>query len=152
VRVKSDRQLRPKVVLVNRAVVLNKDGTILIMKRAANDSYMPNKWELPGGKLDIGQDISNALEREVLEETGLVVIPTDKIAYWHSEIMSSGKYKGLPYVVLVGVTKSVGGKVSISPEHQDYQWVKVNEALKYNLVPETRSAISVLSDRLVAAN
>jgi 8-oxo-dGTP diphosphatase len=109
---------------------------------------MPNKWELPGGKLDIGQDIANALEREVLEETGLVVVPTDKIAYWHSEIVASGKYKGLPYVVLVGITKSVGGKVMLSPEHQHFEWVKVRAALKLDLAPETRSAVNVLASKL----
>ncbi|MBU0534861.1 NUDIX domain-containing protein [Patescibacteria group bacterium] len=146
--IKSDRQKRPKVVLVIRAIVQNEDGLILIIKRSPSDSYMPNKWELPGGKLDIGQDISNALEREVLEETGLVVIPTDKIAYWRSEIISSGKYKGLPYVILVGLSKSVGGEVAISSEHSDFKWLRVKEALKYDLVIESRTALVVLVNKL----
>ena len=108
---------------------------------------MPGKWELPGGKLEIGQNIANALEREVMEETGLVVIPVDKIAYWHSEILTKGKYKGLPYVVLVGIVNNVGGRVALSDEHSDYAWVSCRKALDYDLVPETRSAISVLQKR-----
>jgi 8-oxo-dGTP diphosphatase len=143
-KVKTDRQLRPKVVLVNRAIITNKRKEILIIKRVACSAYMPCKWELPGGKLDVGQDISNALEREVLEETGLVVIPIDKVAYWHSEIVPAGKYKGLPYIVLVGVVKNVGGRVSMSKEHRDFKWLPVRKALQMDLTPESRSAISVL--------
>lgn len=144
----SDRTHRPKVVLVNRAIVLNETGNILLIKRVQGDSYMPGKWELPGGKLDQGQDISNALEREVLEETGLVIIPMDKTAYWHSEIISSGKYKGLPYIVLVGLAKSLGAKVKLSNEHEDYCWVRKNNIFEYDLVPETRSALVVLGDKI----
>ena len=144
----SDRKSRPKVVLVNRALVQNKKKEVLLIQRSHNDSYMPGKWELPGGKLDTGQDISNALEREVLEETGLVVLPTDKVAYWHSEILTSGKYKGLPYIVLVGLAKSIGGKVTLSNEHNDFAWVTKKEALQYDLVQETRAALTVLSSKI----
>jgi len=144
----SDRKSRPQVVLVNRAIVINKEGEILLLKRSKKDDYMPGKWELPGGKLDTGQDISNALEREVLEETGLVVIPQDKVVYWHSKILSSGKYKGLPYVVLVGMTKSLGGKVKISFEHDEFNWVSKEEIFDYDLVNETRASLSVLEKKL----
>ncbi|MCX6783568.1 MAG: NUDIX domain-containing protein [candidate division WWE3 bacterium] len=149
-KTKSDRALRPQVVLVNRAVVLRKDGKILIIQRAANDTYMPNKWELPGGKLDAGQDISIALEREILEETGLVVVPVDKMAYFHSEIISSGKYKGLPYIILIGLVRSIGGDVLISNEHRDFKWLTVKEALNYDLIHDTKSALCVLSDKIRA--
>ncbi len=147
-RKNSDRKSRPKVVLVNRAIVLNENREILLLKRTESDSWMPGKWELPGGKLDPGQDISNALEREVLEETGLVVIPTDKTAYWHSEIISSGKYKGLPYIVLVGVVKSLGGKVKLSEEHEEFCWTDENDVFDYDLVLETRSALTVLRAKI----
>lgn len=140
----TDRKSRPKVVLVNRAVVLDKDERLLLIKRVEGDNYMPGKWELPGGKLDAGQDISNALEREVLEETGLTIVLTDKLSYWHSEVLSSGKYKGLPYVVLVGMAKSLGGKIRLSEEHQDYAWVTKEDLFDYDLVNETRAALGVL--------
>lgn len=141
---KNAKMSRPRVVVVNRALVIDKDEKVLLIKRVKNDPYMPGKWELPGGKLDSGQDISNALEREVLEETGLVIIPTNKVVYWHSEIISSGKYKGLPYIVLVGVAKPVGGRVRLSEEHEEYAWLSREEFFDYDLVPQTRSALSVL--------
>lgn len=143
-----DRKSRPQVVLVNRALVLDGKGKVLLIKRSQDDTYMPGKRELPGGKLESGQDITNALEREVLEETGLAVQLLDKIAYWHSEILSSGKYKGLPYIVLVGLAKTLGGEVRISDEHDDFVWLTRNKVFDYDLVPETRAALGVLSDKI----
>ena len=129
----NQKQSRPKVVLTNRAIVLDKKGKILIIKRSDIDSWRPGYWEFPGGKLDEGQDISNALEREVLEETGLVVIPTNRVVYCESKI---------------GIAKKIGGKVKLSEEHADYAWVEANEALDYKLTIESKKALLVLQDTL----
>jgi 8-oxo-dGTP diphosphatase len=147
-----DRKSRPQVVLVNRALVLDTEEKILLIQRSKNDMNNPLKWELPGGKLDAGQDISNALEREVLEETGLVVIPIDKTAYWHSEILTKGRYKGLPYIVLVGITKSLGGNIRLSEEHDDHAWVSKEKIFDYDLVDSTRAALSVLIEKIFTDN
>lgn len=144
----STKQKRPRVVLVNRAVVLNKKREILLIKRARNDSWQPGKWELPGGKLEEGQDISHALEKEVLEESGLLSLPLTRMAYVESQILTSGKYKDLPYVVIVGITKLTGGKIKLSQEHEDYTWVKPNEAFDYDITEETRKALATLKSRL----
>jgi|AntAceMinimDraft_16_1070373.scaffolds.fasta_scaffold45629_2 8-oxo-dGTP diphosphatase len=115
---------RPKVVLVNRCIIFNKNGDkILIIKRSERERHESAKWEFPGGKLDEGQDLNNALEREVLEETGLFIIPTSRMAYIESQIIASGPYQGLPYVVIVGIGKKVGGKIKLSEEHDDWKWV-----------------------------
>lgn len=143
-----DRDNRPKILLVVRAAVINKEGKILLMKRYKDDTWMPGKWELPGGKVDLGQDASNAMEREVLEETGLVIIPTDKVVYWNSEIVGSGKYKGLPYLAIVGTAKPVAGEINLSKEHDDYTWLTIKEALQKDVVFETRQALTVLSKKL----
>ncbi len=124
----SSKTQRPRVLLVNRALVLNNKNQILLIQRSSQDNYCPDLWEFPGGKLDQGQDVSNSLEREVLEETGLFVIPTSRISYVESYIATqSKKYKGLPYVILIGICKMVGGKLTLSEEHQAYKWVSANE-------------------------
>src|SRR6056297_15213 len=118
---------RPEVVLVNRCVVFDDEKKkILIIKRSKNDSYASEKWEFPGGKLDQGQNLSNALEREVLEEIGLFVIPTSRMVYIESQMILQGPYQGLPHIVIVGKGKRVGGKVKLSKEHEDYKWVDPN--------------------------
>ena len=53
------------------AVVKNSDGAVLLTKRAI-PPYM-GKWVMPGGKIDLGEPITAALKREVMEEVGLDV-------------------------------------------------------------------------------
>lgn len=145
---KSDRAIRPQVVLVNRCIILDKKNRFLLIRRTNTDYYAPGLWEFPGGKLDEGQDLSNALEREVLEETGLLILPTTRIAYTESQIVPRGKYKGLPYVALIGIGKLIGGKIKLSEEHTDYRWVTKREAYAMDLKDEIRKSLIVLSKSL----
>jgi 8-oxo-dGTP diphosphatase len=135
-------------LLVNRAFVVRKDRKILLIKRTGGEYYNPGKLEIPGGKLDKGQDITHALEREVLEETGLLSDPVSRTAYVDGEIVTSGKYKGLPYIVIIGISKQVGGKIRLSEEHVDYAWVTTKEAFDYDLTAEVRKALVVLEKKI----
>lgn len=47
--------------------VIVKDGTILCAQRGA-DSRLPDLWEFPGGKIEVGETPREALEREITEE------------------------------------------------------------------------------------
>lgn len=144
---------RPQVVLVNRCIVRNDSNEILLVQRAKNDSFNPEKWEFPGGKLDIGQDLSNALEREVMEETGLLVVPESKLNFAESYVIGSkGPYKGFTYVALFGIAHSIGGKLKLSEEHDDYVWVSYGDALEYDLTLESRKALIVLNSTALKEN
>ena len=55
--------------LTTAAIIFNEKHQILLEKRSDNGF-----WGLPGGAMEIGESIESALRREVVEETGLVVI------------------------------------------------------------------------------
>lgn len=145
---KKKAKLRPRILLINRAIVLDKNK-VLIIKRADDETYNPSKWEAPGGKLDKGQDISSALEREVLEETNLVVIPIDKVAYYRSGIVSDNvRYNGITYIELFGITKRIGGTVHLSSEHTDFKWITLDEIYDFDLSTATKEALLVLEEKI----
>ncbi len=144
-----DPNTRPRIVLVNRCFVIDSaNKKLLLLKRSSQNRYMPGTWEAPGGKLDEMQDISHALEREVMEETGLLVESTERLVFAHSEIIDNGPYRGLPYILLFSIGKMIGGKLIISDEHDEFVWVTYNEALDYNLGPNIRKALIVLEQHL----
>lgn len=144
-----DPNARPRIVLVNRCFVLDPEThKLLLLKRSTRNRYMPGTWEAPGGKLDEMQDISHALEREVMEETGLLVEPTERLVFAHSEIIDSGPYKGLPYILLFSIGKSIGGKLILSEEHDEFAWASYEEALDFNLGSNIRKALIVLEPHL----
>lgn len=65
------RRLVGDMKLINvavRAVILDKEGRILLVQRKDN-----KRWVLSSGSLEVEESIVDALKREVLEETGLIV-------------------------------------------------------------------------------
>lgn len=56
------------------AIIKNKEDKILFLRRAIIDTFCPDCWSLPGGKIDKGEDPETAIIREVKEETNLNVI------------------------------------------------------------------------------
>jgi 8-oxo-dGTP diphosphatase len=146
----SSKESRPRVVLVCRAIILDKSGKkFLLIKRSKNDRFMPGKWEFPGGKLDEGQDVSAALYREVLEETSLLVSIKSNLVYFESQKIPVGDFKGLPYIILVGLANYKAGEVKLSSDHEDFKWVTYEEAFDFDLKRETINALKALKDTFI---
>ena len=144
-KLSKSREIAKKIVIANRCIVLNEQGKILLLQRSHRDNFEPGKWEFPGGKLEQGQDTMHALEREVLEEAGVMIVPITHIAYTYSEVNTFGKYKGYTYVLIVGIGRHINGEVILSKEHDAYKWVTEKEALKMDIRDEIRKSLIVLS-------
>ena len=73
-----------KIIDVAVGVLLRPDGTVLLGNRPA-DKPWPGWWELPGGKLEPGESVMQALARELLEELGIQIhTATPWVTYVHA--------------------------------------------------------------------
>ena len=70
-----------KVYVAVKAVVL-KDNRFLIIKRGTNEDVYAEQWDIPGGKVDFGENPTEALKREVMEETGIKVEIIKPLDVW----------------------------------------------------------------------
>jgi len=107
--------------------IIRKDVQILLLQRSSKSGFDPDLWELPGGKIDYGENLVDALEREVKEEVGLVIKIGRPFKTWHF-------YKD-PFWV-TGVTflcDYISGNVNLSSEHADYVWIDPEEYTNYPL-------------------
>jgi ADP-ribose pyrophosphatase YjhB (NUDIX family) len=70
------------------AVVVNSRNEILCVRELRNN-YMP--WKIPGGLAELGEQIDEAVVREVLEETGVPTKFVNVLAFRHSHGMANGR-------------------------------------------------------------
>ena len=71
-----EKEEPPKVVA---AVIFDKKGRVLVSQRALNSKLYPGKWQVPGGKVEKGENHLEALKREVKEETDLEIVSINNV-------------------------------------------------------------------------
>jgi mutator protein MutT len=101
---------------------------LLVVKRSPTETSFPNMWEIPGGHVEPGETVKDAVVRETKEETSLTVeevIGEFDEMHWLS---SSGTKKNVQ-MNFTAIVAEDGGEVRTTPEeHSEYAWVGEEEA------------------------
>ncbi len=58
------------------------DNSLLCARKSKDEPNWPLYWEIPGGRMNFGEDVDNHICREVREETGLEIIPGQPFYIW----------------------------------------------------------------------
>jgi len=111
-----------KPALAVKAFIVKK-GKLLILKRSDKDIHHPSKWELPGGRLEEGEDPILGLKREVKEEIGLEVEPILPFNVQHFS-----RDDGQIITMIIYACKVIGGKETLSEEHSAFEWISLKKS------------------------
>jgi 8-oxo-dGTP pyrophosphatase MutT (NUDIX family) len=122
--------------------VIVADDRVLLLKSPDGN------WDLPGGKVEMGEDILAGFQREVLEETGLMVMP-EKLVSVHTKNRKRGR-DVLRLTFLCRADAALFDQVQLSAEHDDCAFVPLDKARKLKLQERHRRPI-VAAARLLSA-
>ena len=130
-----DRQFPPRPIVGVGAVVV--DGARVLLIKRGRPPLM-GAWSLPGGAVEVGETLIAALQREVLEETGLVV-SVGPIIEVLDRITTDGDGRVTYHYVLVDyVCVPIGGNLTCGSDALDARWADAD-----GLEPFELSAITV---------
>lgn len=123
------------------AIILNEKNEVLIMSRKVDD-FMGGIDELPSGNMEKGENIYDALVREVKEETNLDLKEVVCFINSFDYISGSGK-KARQYNFAITVEK--GGQIKLT-EHDAYKWESLQSARENSkITDEVKECLEIYS-------
>jgi ADP-ribose pyrophosphatase YjhB (NUDIX family) len=111
-------------------------GSILLSVRGKPPSE--GKWGLPGGAVEVGETLDEALVREVAEETGVAVRPLKLVAVLDSVARDDAGRVKYHYILFEYLCEYMGGEVHPSSDAPDARWVPLSGLDSVDMMPATR--------------
>lgn len=114
-----------------KAILRKPDNTFLVLRRSKKCGDIAGMWDIPGGRIEVGEKHMDALEREVKEETGLelgeIKLSEPKI------IASQDILKGEKHIIrLTFVVDIRDGEYDVDSsgdgENDDFKWVQYSKS------------------------
>lgn len=142
--------------VANVVVYRPSDGRCLILKRSDREKVHPNKYAVPGGKMewkdfdlhhptrmngdviDFENSVEDLLKREVMEEAGIKI--EKELKYLNS--VTFIRPDGIPVVLVKFAANYLSGDVK--PEEgsfTDFAWVNANDVSQYDCIEGVREEI-----------
>ena len=105
-----------------KALLRNPEGKYLLMHRAQREAHVPPKWDIIGGRIDAGTTLYENLQREVMEEAGLVLTSPVRL-------LAAQDIRTIPerHVVRLTYFGEIEGEPRLSEEHTDWRWFTMEE-------------------------
>lgn len=116
----------------------NKNYRYFVCRRRA-DQHQGNKWEFPGGKVDNGESIEQALQRELCEEIGINVLSSQPLTTF------SFDYPDKKVELYVRLVSEFSG-TAYGAEGQDVKWVSFDDLLQLDFPQANKKILTALSD------
>jgi len=116
------------IILAASGVALDQMGRVLLVQRG----HEPAKglWSLPGGSLEPGESLSDAIRREMCEETGLDVVVGEEV--WQVTVpLATGRF----YEVHAFAVSVVGGVLAAGDDAADAKWCRLEDLGSIDLTP-----------------
>lgn len=120
-------------IVTGKAVILDEMNRMLFIKRSKKYRGIDDLWELPGGRIDRGEDIHTGVKREVLEEVGLKIKSLEVGMLWELFRENKPDILGVTFICRAS-TKDI----TLSDEHCDYRWVELKELEEFPMIRELR--------------
>jgi ADP-ribose pyrophosphatase YjhB (NUDIX family) len=130
--------VRPSAPVVGVGGVVVKDGRALLIRRGKPP--LLGRWSIPGGTVELGETLAEALVREMREETALEVEPLDVLTVF-DRIERDGEGVLYHYVIVDYRCRWLAGEAVAGSDALDVAWAGPAELDAYDLPAKARELV-----------
>jgi 8-oxo-dGTP diphosphatase len=146
----SDERSYPQRPYLAVSAAVIRGGKVLVVRRARNPAL--NLYTLPGGAVEAGESLTDAVVREVREETSLEIEP---VAFaGHREIIARDPQGRIErhFVILCFAARWLGGEPVLNDELNDARWLDPSELGAYSTTDGLAEIVAAAAALLARAD
>jgi len=113
-------------------------GRVLLIRRGSEP--LKGAWSIPGGLLELGEELAEGVRRELKEETGLDVKPLEVLAVF-DRVFREGPRVRYHYVIVDYACRLKGGRLRAASDVLDARWVRREDLPQYHLSEKATSVL-----------
>jgi 8-oxo-dGTP diphosphatase len=129
---------------VSAAIV--RDGRILVVRRARAPAQ--GVFTLPGGVVELGETLAEAVVREVAEETGLVITPVVLAGLREAVVRDGDDRVERHFVILCFAARCETGEPVLNDELSEARWIDPAELPTLTTTPGLAEIVAAAFERL----
>jgi 8-oxo-dGTP diphosphatase len=129
---------------VSAAIV--RDGKLLVVRRARPPAN--GLFSLPGGVVELGEELRAAVMREVAEETGMSIEPVELAGFRETIARDGSDRVERHFVILCFAARWKGGEPQLNEELSEARWIDPAELAGLATTPGLAEIVGVAFDRL----
>lgn len=130
------KRLYPDTPIVGVGAVIIKSGMILLEKRKNEPGK--GKWSIPGGVVEVGEELQQALKREVKEETGLNAASCSLIDVVDSISLDEKGAVKFHFVIIDYFVRTEEGFPQAASDADELRWVPMSVVETFDLTESFR--------------
>jgi mutator protein MutT len=137
-QISNDFSKNDKVELIVEALIKDDSEKILLLRRSENNVFFKNLWQLPGGKVEFGENVRDAIKREVNEEISCNAnnVCINKVFSFKDKFNSLNET-----IFLMVFDVFCKTEIKLSSAHTEFGFFSIDEIKKMNLTKFSRFAI-----------
>ena len=106
------------------AAIIVRDGRVLMVHERSLRDGSREWWTLPGGGIETGESVTDAVRREVLEETGISIEPVALAGYREVITRDDANRVQGHFVILAFAARWVAGEPRLNEEISEARWIR----------------------------
>jgi 8-oxo-dGTP diphosphatase len=142
----TDARAYPEYPVLAVSAAILRDGHVLIVRRARPPAR--GVYTLPGGAVEAGETLIEALVREVQEETGMIIEPIALAGYREAIVRDDDRRVARHYVILCFAARWVSGEPVLGDEIAEARWLRPSELASLNTTEGLAEIVAAAFERL----